>query len=154
MNTVFWILISVSVLIIGLVCTVFFSAVHFFRLKTLRKPTATLENNKENSIITHQQINDSDTTIETSSENDEMPHNNAIATAIRVIAVLTYICGFIAGIIFAANQPSFSSLYGSHSNQFSWVVAFIWWGASFISGTFILGFSEIIKLLNDIKNKK
>ncbi len=107
-----------------------------------------------NSTITHQQISDSDTTIETSSENDEMPHNNAIATVIRVIAVLTYICGFIAGIVFAANQPSYSSLYGSHSNQFSWVVAFIWWGASFISGTFILGFSEIIKLLNDIKNKK
>lgn len=76
---------------------------------------------------------------------------NKIAVAIRVISILTYICGFIAGIVFAANQPSYSSLYGSHSNHFSWVVAFIWWGASFISGTFILGFSEIIKLLNDIK---
>lgn len=45
MNTVFWILIAVAVLIVGLACTIFFSARCFLRLTILRKPTATLENN-------------------------------------------------------------------------------------------------------------
>ena len=84
----------------------------------------------------------SNTTIQTSSENTETTHTNAIAIAIRVIAVLTYICGFVVGFVILKNGSSFFN------------VAIICWIASLIIGTFILGFSEIIQLLDEIKNKK
>ena len=40
-----WILLVVLIVIVGLACTIYFSARYFFRLTILRKPTATLENN-------------------------------------------------------------------------------------------------------------
>ncbi len=73
-------------------------------------------------------------------------NSNAISTALIVIAWIIFIFGFIAGIIFGvAGADAYSS--------FAITIALIYWVTSFISGVFILGFSEIIKLLNDIKNK-
>lgn len=95
---------------------------------------------------TNQQSSNSNTTIQTNSENTDTPHTNAIATAIRVIAVLTYISGFITGIVLGDNLSSYYS--------YNWTATIICWIASIIIGTFILGFSEIIKLLDEIKNKK
>ena len=40
-----WILLTVLIVIVGLACTIYFSARYFFRLTILRKPTATLETN-------------------------------------------------------------------------------------------------------------
>lgn len=45
MQLYMWILLVVLIVIIGLACTIYFSARYFFRLTILRKPTATLENN-------------------------------------------------------------------------------------------------------------
>lgn len=94
---------------------------------------------------TNQQSSNSNTNIQTSSENTDTPHTNSIAIAIRVIAVLTYICGFITGIVLGNILSSYYS--------YNWTAAIICWIASLIIGTFILGFSEIIKLLDEIKNK-
>lgn len=95
---------------------------------------------------TNQQSSNLNTNLQTSSENTDTPHTNAIAMAIRVIAVLTYICGFFTGIVLGDNLSSYYS--------YNWSAAIICWIASIIIGTFILGFSEIIKLLDEIKNKK
>lgn len=45
MEPYMWILLVVLIVIVGMGCTIYFSARYFFRLTILRKPTATLENN-------------------------------------------------------------------------------------------------------------
>lgn len=75
--------------------------------------------------------------IGTATNNDE---GNGIATAIRVIAVLIYIVGFICGCVVGAGAES-------------WGLAFIYWCAFAVSGTIMLGFSEIINLLHKINLK-
>lgn len=103
----------------------------------------TIQTSSENKSAKDNLMTDnSNTTIQTSTENTETTHTNAIAIAIRVIAVLTYICGFFVGFVILKNGSSFFN------------VAIICWIASLIIGTFILGFSEIIQLLDEIKNKK
>lgn len=64
---------------------------------------------------------------------------NYIAVAIKVIAILTYIVGFICGIVF-----------GGADYEFSWGLAFTYWCAFAVSGTITLGFAEVINLLNQI----
>ncbi|PKM72148.1 MAG: hypothetical protein CVU91_10485 [Firmicutes bacterium HGW-Firmicutes-16] len=72
-------------------------------------------------------------------ESQNQSNSNGVATALTVIAVLTYIVGFILGLVLG-NQL-----------EFSFIV--IWWGAALVSGTMVLGFAEIIKLLDKISNK-
>lgn len=62
---------------------------------------------------------------------------NRIAVALTVIAWVIYIVGFVSGLI----------NYGSPTDSL------VYWCGALISGTTFLGFAEIIKLLNDIKNK-
>ena len=71
---------------------------------------------------------------------------NPIASALSIIAVLIYIGGFIAGILLGAEA---ADIY----EDFAFSVAFVYWATALISGTLFLGFAEVIKLLNDIKNK-
>ena len=65
------------------------------------------------------------------------PHKNLVALALTVIAWIIYVAGFIGGFIIAENAAA----------------ALTYWFGALISGTTFLGFAEIIKLLNDIKNK-
>lgn len=75
-----------------------------------------------------------------------MPENISTNNPIRIfltgIAVLIYLVGFVLGIGI-----------GSSSRNFDILSAFIIWAASGISGTIFLGFAEIIKLLQAIKDK-
>ncbi len=64
-------------------------------------------------------------------------NENAVASALRIIAFLTYLGGVICAIGF--NED--------------FLLEIISLASGFIVGTFILGFSEIIFLLNAIKNK-
>ena len=64
--------------------------------------------------------------------------SNEIATILTVIAWITYIAGFIAGV------ASMGALQG--------FVLLIWF-AAFLSGTMYLGFAEMIKLLTQIRDK-
>ena len=75
---------------------------------------------------------------------------NGVATALAVFAWIIFIGGFIGGIS-AGNQAG--SLASYYRNTFSLETAAIVWAVSLVAGLFTLGFSEIIKLLNDIKNK-
>ena len=74
---------------------------------------------------------------------------NHIAVALTVIAWLTFVGGFIAGIAFGQVEVG---TYYRHT-EFSFAIAFVYWSISFVEGTMFLGFAEIIKLLAAIKKK-
>ncbi len=73
---------------------------------------------------------------------EEENKQNLIATLLKVIGVVVYIVGFIAAFPLSVDS------YGDTTPM-----VIVWWIIFFISGTFYLGFAEIIQLLNDIKNK-
>ncbi len=79
----------------------------------------------------------------------EPPSSNGVANALTVIAWIIFVVGFIAGICFANVEVGTYVTY----EEFSFAIALIYWLVAFASGTMFLGFAEIIKLLNDIKNK-
>lgn len=77
---------------------------------------------------------------------------NGIATTIKTIGVLTMILGFILGIVFGVEEIE---MYGRpDKTEFLFEIAAIYWSVSFVSGFMFLGFGEIIKLLQDIKNNQ
>ncbi len=82
-------------------------------------------------------------------KNTSLDNSNPVATALTVIAILIFLCGFIAGIVLG--NVEVGSIY-THT-EFSFAIAFTYWAISFISGIMMLGFAEIIKLLTSIKNK-
>ena len=84
------------------------------------------------------------------SKKEETTENNPIATALSVIAWIVFIGGFIAGI--ASGIIEVDGYYYDYT-EFSFAIAFIYWGVSLVSGTMFLGFAEIIKLLDAIKKK-
>ena len=67
---------------------------------------------------------------------------NLIATILRVIGFVVYVVGFIASFFLGVDR------YGDIS-----AMVIVWWIVFFVSGTFYLGFAEIIQLLDDIKRK-
>lgn len=68
---------------------------------------------------------------------------NVIATILRVFAWMTCLCGFILGVI--AGKVS--------SYEFSFSAALTLWIEAFVQGTMLYGFAEIIKLLQELKDK-
>ena len=68
-----------------------------------------------------------------------MEAKNAVGTLIKVLAIITYCCG------------AFLFLVGAYNGAIGdGVLALM---AGFLSGTMLLGFSEIIRLLHDIRQK-
>ncbi|MBQ7347520.1 MAG: hypothetical protein IJW55_06140 [Clostridia bacterium] len=63
---------------------------------------------------------------------------NKVAFALRVIGWAVYACGLLGG-LGLLNDGFWSAL--------------ICWSSALIGGTVLLGFSEVIRILNDIKNK-
>lgn len=79
--------------------------------------------------------------------------SNPVATALTVIAWIVFIGGFIIGIA-SANVEVVKGVYYTYTTtEFSLAIALTYWCIALISGTFLLGFAEIIKLLDDIKKK-
>lgn len=83
-------------------------------------------------------------------DNPIATESNPIATALTVIAWIVFIGGFIAGIVLGTVEVD--GYYFDYT-EFSFAIALIYWSVSLISGTMLLGFAEIIKLLNAIKKK-
>lgn len=75
--------------------------------------------------------------------------SNGVSIALKVIAWIIFVGGFIIGLVLGAEG---GSSYGSR-NEFDFVAAVSSWATAFVSGIIFLGFAEIIKLLNDIKNR-
>lgn len=65
---------------------------------------------------------------------------NAVSLAVSVIAWITFICGFLGGVFLGVLTENYVGMI-------------ILWLASSISGVFISGFAEIIKLLQKIYDK-
>jgi len=79
--------------------------------------------------------------------------SNSVASALTFIAVLTYIGGFILGIVLGNREVTEGIYYTYTTTEFVFSYAITWWIAALVSGTMILGFAEIIKLLDKISNK-
>ena len=84
---------------------------------------------------------------------EDVAENNSIATALTVIALVVFISGFIAGIALGNVEVVKGTYYKYTDTEFSFAIAFTYWCVSFISGTMLLAFAEIIKLLDAIKKK-
>lgn len=81
--------------------------------------------------------------------NTTQNENNKMAMMLRVIAVIEIVCGFILGGILG---DTFGT--GYYGYEFNWGLCIGIIVAGFINGFFILGFAEVIQLLQDIKLKK
>ena len=68
---------------------------------------------------------------------------NSVGTLIQVIAIITYIAALLVGIALGKDMRG----------NFSFTAALVYWVVGFISGSMLLGFAEIIQLLQAIKNK-
>ncbi len=79
---------------------------------------------------------------------------NPVAGFLWFIAMALYIGGFLSGIVFANKTVDVGGYYYSRTaTKFMWSVALTYWCTAAVSGTLLLGFAEIIKLLEAIKNK-
>ena len=76
---------------------------------------------------------------------------NKVAIALKVIAWIDYIAGIIWGIVSSTDKSYIG--YGLYHTDFSFETALVYWSIAILSGTLILGFSEIISLLNEIKHQ-
>ena len=66
--------------------------------------------------------------------------SNFTAKVIMIIAIVIYVCGFIAGIMVGQQVESFLTIL-------------LYWVAAALSGSLMLGFSEVIRLLHEINQK-
>ena len=73
---------------------------------------------------------------------DSSRKGNLAATFLFLIGWITIIGGFIAGCVL-----------GSQRYHFDWAVAFTSWIASIVGGAFIIGFSSIISLLQELVSR-
>lgn len=78
--------------------------------------------------------------LKVTKKEDKIATADPVATALAVIAWITYIGGIIAGIIVGVEAEEF-------------VTTLVFWASAFITGTMFLGFSRIINLLVAIKQK-
>lgn len=74
---------------------------------------------------------------------------NSVAEVILIVGISIIIISFISGIIIMGN----SNDELSYNSQVSFEVAIICWISGGISGLIFIGFSEIIKILHDIRRK-
>lgn len=78
---------------------------------------------------------------------------NPIAIVLTVIAWVIFSVGFIMGFVFGNVEVTRGVYHTYTASEFSFAIAFVYWSISFISGIIMLGFAEVIKLLQAIKNK-
>ena len=63
---------------------------------------------------------------------------NGVASAIRILALITIIGGLILGFILGKDP---------YYDEFSFTLAVVYWAAGIVTGIILLGFAEIIRLL-------
>ena len=85
--------------------------------------------------------------------NNERSHNN-IATAITIISIIIILSSFILGIVYGNTFKTISLDNYKTKEEFNVLAMFITWAIGAVSGTLLLGFAEIIKLLQKIADKK
>ena len=85
---------------------------------------------------------------EVSASSDAETSGNGVGNVIKAIAIIIYIIALIWGIIAGCDMD-----YWHNKVNFEFGTALLYWSVGFISGTMMLGFSEIIRLLQAIKDK-
>jgi hypothetical protein len=73
--------------------------------------------------------------------------NNLVGKIILVIGFVEIFAGLLVGLVFG----SATDAYGT--STFNIKIALIWWISGFVTGMLFIGFSEVIKLLDNINNK-
>lgn len=114
------------------------------RNEETEKTDASQNNNQD---IKQQKIqkNQKDSTRKSSS--------NIIATNITIIAFIVFAFTFILGIVYGNTFKTISLDNLKPKEEFNVLAMFITWGIGAVSGTLLLGFAEIIKLLQRIADK-
>lgn len=84
---------------------------------------------------------------------DKDSASNPVAKALQIIAYSVYVLGVIMGFVIGNYELSFELINPYYENDFSLLVALVCWIVFFVVGTTFLGFSEVIRLLQDIKTK-
>ena len=79
--------------------------------------------------------------------------SNIIATNITIIAFIVFAFAFILGIVYGNTFKTISLDNLKPKEEFNVLAMFITWGIGAVSGTLLLGFAEIIKLLQRIADK-
>ncbi|MBP5385024.1 MAG: zinc ribbon domain-containing protein [Lachnospiraceae bacterium] len=75
---------------------------------------------------------------------------NSIASALRRAAIGFWIGGLIMGFVMGVKFGELGAFpFTSSHTEFSWAIAFAVWGSTFMDGLLILGFSEILFLLQE-----
>lgn len=72
--------------------------------------------------------------------------DNSVVTLLRIIAFITYIGAFVLGLVFGREARVSDSYLFREETVFSFTTALLYWSSGLISGTFILGFAELISL--------
>jgi hypothetical protein len=98
------------------------------------------------------ELNDTLTGKEEVPVKEQESNNNIMASSLSAIGWFFIIGGIIAGFIAGAVTDTVSSFI-TNNDTFHWTVAITYWVSSFVSGILMLGFAEIIKLLDSINNK-
>lgn len=76
---------------------------------------------------------------------------NKIGSSIKLIGGIVMGLGIFCGLVLGLLLTTPASSVTSNPNPLRWVYAIVVMGASFISGFLLVGFGEIIILLNDIR---
>ena len=77
---------------------------------------------------------------------------NTVALVLKVLAWIIFIVGFFAGVSLANIEVTEGYYYTHTETQFSFSVALTYWSSAFVIGMLFIGFSEVIKLLHEIRN--
>lgn len=76
-------------------------------------------------------------------KNEAKPEKSSVASLLKILAIVVYVSGFLLG--FARGKD----LYG----DFSFIMVLTYWILGLFSGTMLLGFSEVVRLLHEINQK-
>lgn len=77
---------------------------------------------------------------------------NGVANTLKILAVLIFFCGFVAGMILGRVETTTGYYFSKTETTFSFARAAIYWISTFIAGMLFYGLGEIIQLLSDIQD--
>lgn len=73
--------------------------------------------------------------------------DNPIASLLETMSIIIFIGGFICGIAFGKNTATVSYILSGRESSFQWSHAIAVWLSALLAGSLLLGFREIICLL-------
>lgn len=118
-----------------------------------KKEKKTVKSGAAQTDSTNRPLNRWETWCEDSNRKNERSAVNPIAFLLNSVAWILYIGGFFVGIVLGLIQIDTGSYTARTDFSFSFPAALSCWSVALITGTLFMGLSEVIKLLEEIKNK-